>query len=166
MITQQAVEPDAAALRQAFSGFPCGVAAIAADVAGERSVLVASSFTVGVSLDPPLVMFAVQRTSTTWPTLAGASTLGVSILAEEHEHVTRQLAAKDKSARFDGVEVERSDSGALFLAGAPIRLECTIEDTHAAGDHDIVVLRVRDVASDFGHAPLVWHRSGFTRLTA
>lgn len=158
--------PDVGALRQAFSGFPCGVAALAAVVAGEPTVLVASSFTVGVSQDPPLVMFAVQRTSTTWPVLAGAATIGVSILGEQHEGVTRQLASKDKSARFAGVDTMVSESGAVLLEGAPIWLECTVEHTYPAGDHDIVVLRVGGLMSDFAHTPLVWHRSAFARLSA
>ena len=55
-------------LREAFSHFPSGVVAIAAEVAGTRHGLAASTF-VPVSLDPPLVSFCVQNTSTTWPKL-------------------------------------------------------------------------------------------------
>lgn len=157
---------DPALLRQAFSGFPCGVAALAAVVEGEPTVLVASSFTVGVSQDPPLVMFAVQHSSTTWPTLAGADSIGVSILGERHEGVTRQLASRDKSVRFVGVETTVSDTGSVFLEGAPIWLDCAVEHTYPAGDHDIVVLRVNGLLSDFTHSPLVWHRSAFAKLSA
>jgi flavin reductase (DIM6/NTAB) family NADH-FMN oxidoreductase RutF len=167
MISKYSAEtPDVTALRQAFSGFPCGVAALSAIVDDEPTVLVASSFTVGVSQDPPLVMFAVQHTSTTWPVLAGASAIGVSILGEGHANVTRQLAAKDKSVRFAGVDTMISESGAIFLEGAPIWLECAVEHTYPAGDHDIIVLRVNGLMSDFAHSPLVWHRSAFQTLAA
>jgi flavin reductase (DIM6/NTAB) family NADH-FMN oxidoreductase RutF len=157
---------DPALLRQAFSGFPCGVAALSAVVDDEPTVLVASSFTVGVSQDPPLVMFAVQHTSTTWPALADAPSLGVSILGERHEPVTRQLASRDKSVRFIGVDTMVSDTGSVFLEGAPIWLDCSVEHTYPAGDHDIVVLRVNGLLSDFTHSPLVWHRSSFAKLSA
>jgi flavin reductase (DIM6/NTAB) family NADH-FMN oxidoreductase RutF len=157
---------DPTLLRQAFSGFPCGVAALSAVVDDEPTVLVASSFTVGVSQDPPLVMLAVQHTSTTWPVLAGAPSIGVSILGERHESVTRQLASRDKAVRFVGVETVQSDAGAVFLQGAPIWLDCSVEHTYPAGDHDIVVLRVNGLLSDFQHNPLVWHRSSFARLSA
>ena len=57
-----------ASLREAFGHFPSGVIAIAAEVDGVRVGLAASTF-VPVSLDPPLVSFCVQNTSTTWPKL-------------------------------------------------------------------------------------------------
>lgn len=153
-----------AELRRAFSGFPSGVAAIAAIVDGEPTVLLASSFTVGVSQDPPLVMCAVQHTSTTWPRLATAPLLGVSVLGDSHAPVARQLAAKDSAQRFAGVQTSVTPAGSILLEGAPVRLDCRIEHTYPAGDHDIVVLRVVGLDARFEHSPLVWHRSAFASL--
>jgi flavin reductase (DIM6/NTAB) family NADH-FMN oxidoreductase RutF len=157
---------DTTALRTAFSGFPSGLAAVAAEIAGEPSVLVVSSFTVGVSQDPPLVMFAVQRSSTTWPALAAAPALGVSILGEVHASKTRQLAGSDKAARFVGIATRATARGAILLEQAPIWMECLIEHTYPAGDHDIVVLRVDALRMDFDHRPLIWHRSGVVPLVS
>lgn len=162
MLRPDPAEPGA--LREAFSGFPCGVVAIAAVVGGQPQVLVASSFTVGVSQDPPLVMFAAQHTSSTWPVLAEAPRLGISVLGDAYADRTRQLAAKDRAARLDGITTTTTDTGAVLVHHAPIWLECSVFATHPAGDHDIVVLRVEELAVEFDHAPLVWHRSGFAAL--
>ncbi|CAN5403040.1 hypothetical protein BH09ACT1_BH09ACT1_21120 [soil metagenome] len=92
-------EADTNALRATFGRFPSGVAALAAVIDGEPTVLVASSFTVGVSMDPPMVMFAVQNSSTTWPVLATADHLGVSILADSHSTLVRQLASINRDVQ-------------------------------------------------------------------
>ena len=157
---------DTAALRRAFAGFPSGVAAVAAVVGAEPTVLVASSFTVGVSENPPLVLFAVRKASATWQSLLAAPTLGISILGEQLALSVRQLAGSDSSARLSGIETTAVSSGAVFLDHATIWLECVVNDIHAAGDHDIVVLRVGALKSDDDKSPLIWHRSGFTTLVS
>src|SRR3982751_2763849 len=78
-------------LRKAFGIFPSGVVAVAAQVDGVLVGLAASSFT-SVSLDPPLVSFSIANTSKTWPDLRRAKHLGVTILADRHATVARQLA--------------------------------------------------------------------------
>lgn len=155
---------DTAALRRAFAGFPSGVAVVAALVDGEPAVLVASSFTVGVSEDPPLVLFAVRKASRTWLALRDAPALGVSVLGEQAADQVRQMAAADVAGRLRGVSTATAASGAVLLDSATTWLECEVYDVHAAGDHDIVVLRVRALRHDGDGRPLVWHRSDFARL--
>lgn len=157
---------DSTELRKAFGAFPTGVVALAGMSGPEPTVIVASSFAVGVSQEPPLVMFAVQQSSTTWPILRDLPSLGVSVLGESHTEIIRQLSAKDKTQRFAGVGTTVLPSGALLLDDAPVHFECAIESSHTAGDHEIVVLRVTGLANDHSKQPIVLHRSAFARLGA
>ena len=148
-------------LREAFGHFPSGVVAVAAEIDGVRVGLAASTF-VPVSLEPPLVSFCVQNTSTTWPKLQSARRLGISVLGESHDLAARTLAAKTGD-RFAGLKTLTRD-GAVFVEGTGVWLASAIEQLVPAGDHTIVVLRVHDVTIHPEVTPIVFHRSGFRRL--
>lgn len=151
-------------LREAFGHFPSGVIAIAAEVDGTRVGLAASTF-VPVSLDPPLVSFCVQNTSTTWPRLKDVPFLGISVLGEAHDAAARTLAAKTGD-RFAGLETASSERGAVFVHGTSVWVESAIEQLVPAGDHTIVILRVSNVTIHPDVPPIVFHRSTFRRLGA
>ncbi|MFE2432031.1 flavin reductase family protein [Streptomyces sp. NPDC059373] len=164
MTSVQGFTSDPGEMKRAFSGFPSVVAALSALVHGDPTVMVVSSFAVGVSYNPPMVSFAAQHTSTTWPVLSRARAIGVSILGEGHTGKARQLASRSKEARFAGLGTVEAESGAIFLKGAPVVLECTVEHSYPAGDHDIIVLRVLAMMTDDERNPLVWHRQTLKML--
>jgi flavin reductase (DIM6/NTAB) family NADH-FMN oxidoreductase RutF len=149
-------------LRRVFGAFPSGVTAIAAVVDGQPTGLAASSFT-SVSLDPPLVSVCLAHSSTTWPLLRRARRLGVSVLSNEQESAGRQLSATGAD-RFAELDWRATGDGAVLLDGAAAWLDCTIEASYPAGDHDIVLLRVHDLDADHAVSPLVFHASRFRRL--
>lgn len=157
---------DTLQLRDAFARFPSGVAAISALHGGLPQVIVASSFTVGVSLDPPLAGFFVQKTSSTWGLLADVPRLGVSILGSEHGAVCKQLASSDKTGRFRDVATRFTEQGAVQILGAPVWFDCSVYAVQSAGDHLAVQLLIEDFSIDTNVAPLVYHRSRFTQLAA
>jgi flavin reductase (DIM6/NTAB) family NADH-FMN oxidoreductase RutF len=155
--TVQGLEPGR--LRAAFGTFPSGVVAVAAWVEGRIVGLAASSFT-SVSLDPPLVSFSIGNLSRTWAVLRRAAHVGVTVLADHHGAVARQLAGP-ADTRFDGLEVTLDDSGAVTLADGIAWFDTTIDRAVEAGDHTIVLLRLHAVAHADHTLPLVFHRSRF-----
>jgi len=155
--TNQDLDP--VRLRQAFGIFPSGVVAVATQVDGHLVGLAASSFT-SVSLDPPLVSFSIANASKTWPDLRRAAHLGVTILADRHGELARQLAGPPEH-RFSGVEVLLSEHGAVTLPDGLAQFDTTIYREVEAGDHTIVLLRLHAVRHADHSLPLVFHRSAF-----
>lgn len=153
------------ALREVFGGFPSGVAAICAEITGEPIGFVVSSLSVGVSLSPPLISFAVQKSSTTWPKLLSAPSLGVSVLAENQQVICSQLGGKSDT-RFAGIDLRRSETKSLFVEGAAVFLDCQIFNNIGAGDHDLVLLEVTAARLVSEKMPLVFHSSQFSKVTA
>jgi flavin reductase (DIM6/NTAB) family NADH-FMN oxidoreductase RutF len=157
-------QADTEHLKQVFSYFPSGVVAVLALIDGEPRGIVASAFTVGVSMEPPLVSCAVQNTSRTWPVLKRADTIGISVLAEDQGALCRQLASPDRRARFEHVPLRDTGSSALFISGAPVWFECTLAGEFPAGDHVVALLEVHGLGADPGLNPLVFHGSSFRQL--
>lgn len=149
-------------LRQAFSMFPSGVTAVCALLDGAPVALVASSFT-PVSLEPPLVSLCIAHSSTTWPVLRRSGGLGISVLSAGHSGIVRSMSAKEGD-RFSGVEWEAGDGGAVFVHGSTLWLNCEVEREIRAGDHDIVVFRVRWLRPYPETAPMIFHASKLREL--
>jgi flavin reductase (DIM6/NTAB) family NADH-FMN oxidoreductase RutF len=162
MITAVDDQFDQALLRQAFSCFPSGVTAFCGLLDGVAEGMAASSFT-SVSLEPPLVSVCVANTSATWPKLATLERLGLSVLAGDHVPIARALASKNGD-RFGDVDWVATDTGAVFVHGATLWLECAPYKRVEAGDHEIVVLRIVSLAMYPDVAPMVFHRSNFREL--
>ncbi|WP_083849777.1 flavin reductase family protein [Rhodococcus sp. JVH1] len=156
---------DPALIRETFGRFPSGVVVVATEHNLQKHALVASSFMVGVSLDPCLVAVAVQRSSKTWPLVRSGKTLGVSVFSRGQGPLTRQFAGKNRAARFDEVAVEVADSGAVFIEDAALWLECVVHDEVEAGDHWMILLETTKMGFS-GEDPLVWHRAQFRDLVA
>ena len=158
--TNQDLDP--ARLREAFGAFPSGVVAVAAEVEGSLVGMAASSFT-SVSLEPALVSFSVANTSQTWSSLRRARHLGLTVLADHQDAVCRQLAGSVER-RFQGLEVSITRDGAATLDEGLAMFDCSIYREVEAGDHTLVLLRLHAVEDLGGVSPLVFHRSGFSRI--
>ena len=85
---------DEAKFRQVLGHYPTGVVVVTAMPAdGEPAGLAIGSFT-SVSLDPPLVAFFPDKSSSSWPRIESAGTFCVNILGEDQEDVCRVFAMK------------------------------------------------------------------------
>ncbi|MCM6772614.1 flavin reductase family protein [Nocardia sp. CDC159] len=156
------IPADGAGLRRAFAAFPSGVVAVCAEIEGAAHGLAVSTF-VPVSLDPPLVSFCVQNGSGTWPRLADASHLGLSLLGLDQEGAARSLGSRTGD-RFSGLRLHRGTGHALFVDGASAWIEGSVQTQVPAGDHRVVILRIHRLATRADIDPLVFHGSRFRRL--
>jgi flavin reductase (DIM6/NTAB) family NADH-FMN oxidoreductase RutF len=161
-MTAATVPFQAATLRHVFAAFPTGVTVLASRIQTEHVGMAVNSFT-SVSLDPTLVSVCVAAQSRTWPKLRRAPRIGISVLAEVHEHASRALSARDGD-RFAGLTWRQANQNALLLQGAAAWLDCSVEREIEAGDHTIALLRVHDLGSDTAVAPLVFHASRYRTL--
>jgi flavin reductase (DIM6/NTAB) family NADH-FMN oxidoreductase RutF/DNA-binding IclR family transcriptional regulator len=150
-------------LRDVLGHYPTGVTVITAiDDEGSPCGMAVGSFT-SVSLDPPLIAFLPAQTSTTFPRIRTAASFCVNILASDQEDVCRTFATPglDKFANLDWSPCR---SGAPVLRQALAWLDCTTETIHQAGDHFIVVGRVRELSVERAERPLIFHRGGYGSL--
>jgi 3-hydroxy-9,10-secoandrosta-1,3,5(10)-triene-9,17-dione monooxygenase reductase component len=153
---------DAARYRQVLGHFATGVTVVTTATDGVPAGLAVNSFT-SVSLEPPLVAFCVARTSSTWPQIRAVGSFCVNVLAEDQENLCRVFATSGAD-KFRGVGWRTTESGAPILAGALAWIDCSVEAEHAAGDHFIVVGRVRELGVAREGRPLVFYRGGYGRF--
>jgi flavin reductase (DIM6/NTAB) family NADH-FMN oxidoreductase RutF len=163
--TEGAAAPsvDPRRFRDVMAQVPTSVCVIAAAHADGPAGLSVGSF-VSVSLDPPLVGVFVASTSTSWPRVEEAGSFCISVLADDHEHVSRRFAVSGGD-KFAGLDWGRSPGGAPMLPGAVAWVDCDLEATYPAGDHVLVLGRVLDLDAGPEAAPLVFHRGGYSRLS-
>lgn len=135
---------DATDAREICRVVPTAVAAVAALTNGEPTLMLLSSFTAGVSFDPPMCSIAVQRSSSTWPMIEDLPALGISLLGTEHQDKIEQLGSRFRGSRLDGIEWVARPSGAVLLKHAPLWIEAKVMHKYPAGDHLIVVMKMQN----------------------
>jgi flavin reductase (DIM6/NTAB) family NADH-FMN oxidoreductase RutF len=153
---------DTARFRQVLGHFATGVTVVTTAEKGVPVGLSVNSFT-SVSLEPPLVAFCVAVTSTTWPRIRTVGSFCVNILSEDQEDLCRVFAMRG-TEKFRGVGWRPAESGAPIIAGTLAWLDCTVAAEHDAGDHVIVVGRVRELGVAHEGRPLVFYRGGYGRF--
>lgn len=155
---------DTSRFRQVLGHFCTGIVVVTASDENGPVGLTCQSFC-SVSLDPPLVLFCPARSSTSWPRIKAVGHFCANILAEDQEDVSRVFATRGAD-KFAGVGWKTGTSGAPMLNGVLAHVDCTLEEAHDGGDHDIAIGRVVDLAMDHEGRPLLFFRGGYGRFEA
>jgi flavin reductase (DIM6/NTAB) family NADH-FMN oxidoreductase RutF len=150
--------------REVLGHYPTGVAIVTAVLDGGQPIgMVVGSFT-AVSLDPPLVAFLPDRSSSTYARLRGVSQFVVNVLSAEQEDLCRVFSSKRIVDKWESVSWSPTTSGVPLLDGAVAWIECDSEATYEAGDHDIVIGRVKNLEVANPALPLLFFQGGYGRF--
>lgn len=144
------------------------VVVISPRVCDEPQFMTATAFT-PVSLDPPLVLFCVHKTNDTHRLLHLDSYVGLSLLSDDQEELSRRFSSKgaDRYAVGD-VELLFGPRETSVLAGSCAVMEVRVSEKHNAGDHSIFVGEVVWATVEAGSVkfPLVYHSGRYAAIAA
>lgn len=152
-----------AEFRQALSQFATGVAVITArGQDGEDIGLTINSFS-SVSLDPPLILFSIDRRALSLPALEAAEGYAVNVLSRDQEQLSNQFA-RPLANKWDGIKHTLGDAKIPLLHGVLAHFECLPYAQHDGGDHVIFVGRVTRFVAPNDAAPLLFFRGRYHGL--
>ena len=147
--------------RRTLGHFASGVTIVTGSHGGGQVGLTCQSF-FAVSLDPPLVAFSPAKTSHSYPRIRAAGAFCVNILAEAQQDLGR-VFSRSGADKWADVRWTAGVTGSPILDGVLAWVDCDLEAEHEAGDHWLVLGRVRALQGS-DHRPLVYFRSAFERL--
>lgn len=139
--------------RQALGSFATGVT-IVTTLNGEPIGVTANSFN-SVSLDPPLVLWSLARSSGSMEAFRTSGHFAVHILGAHQEELSARFA-RPGTNKFEGMDWRSGVAGSPVLADYLALFECRTVECYDGGDHVIFVGQVdnferRDVP------PLLFH---------
>lgn len=150
---------DARALRDAFGSFLTGVTVVTThNEDGAPIGFTANSFT-SVSLDPPLLLVCLAKTSRNYAVLTEAKGFGVNILAEGQKDVSNTFA-RPVEDRFAAVEWKKGPHGSPVFADVAAWFDCAMHELIDAGDHVVLIGRV-EAFENSGKTGLGYARGGY-----
>jgi flavin reductase (DIM6/NTAB) family NADH-FMN oxidoreductase RutF/alpha-beta hydrolase superfamily lysophospholipase len=151
-------------LRDALGCFGTGVTVVTTlDAEGQPIGLTANSFT-SVSLDPPLILFSLAKSSGSLGLFRDAGRFAVNVLHIGQQPVANSFARRD-APRFEGVQWEiRVEGGSPILTGALASFDCRTFAVHEGGDHLIFIGQVEHAWFEPHRDPLLYFRGKYRRL--
>lgn len=160
--TENPIDFDTRAFRRALGNFATGVTVItAAGLCGRKVGVTANSFN-SVSLEPALILWSIDKRSTSHEVFEEASHFAVNILAADQIDLSNNFA-RPKEDRFAGADYELGAGGAPLLTDCSARFQCEKYQQLDGGDHWILVGKV--VAfDDFGRSPLLYHQGAYSMV--
>lgn len=132
----------ARAFRQSLGQFATGVAIVTAHADGQSVGVTVNSFS-SVSLNPPLVLWSIGKTSQSYPVFAQAQHFAVHVLTADQMELAGRFA-RSGPQKFAGLRSKSGLGKAPLLDDCAAVFECTREARHDAGDHTILVGRVEN----------------------
>ena len=148
--------------RAALSRFPSGVTVVTTrDSSGRLHGITVSAFC-SVSLDPPLVLVCIEKSTGSHYALSERGAFVVNILAKDQQHTSEHFASPD-SDKFSDFRHRTGIDGLPVLEDVAVNLECRLYQAHDAGDHTVFMGLVEKVTVHDAE-PLVYFHGEYSSI--
>ncbi len=154
---------DVRQFRNALGCFATGITVVTSvGLDGELLGFTANSFN-SVSLDPPLVLFSLDRGAYSLKAFEAAGVFAINILREDQQAISAAFA-RALANKWDGVRTEAWETGSPILLDALANFDCETTSMHDGGDHVIFVGRVLRLRAVADARPLLYFRGAYRQL--
>ena len=169
----RAAQPDAAAklaetgrlMRDVMGHFATGVSVVTARDEGGAAVGTTANAISSVSLDPPLLLACLARSSETLTAIRSQRRFAVNVLAAGQRHHSDRFAKKGAAVRAHEVDFDDHDLGVPVLPDSLATVVCEVEAIYPAGDHEIVVGHAHHLEHrEPGAKPLLFYRGTYSEI--
>ncbi len=164
------MEFDSGRFRQVMGRFATGVTVVTTLADGGPQGITVNALS-SVSLEPPLIMVALDRRRFITPMVREHGRYAVNVLGEGQQALSdcfAHAAVKPGREDFCGAAWHAGTTGLPLLDGAIATLECTVIETFSAGDHDLFIGRVDSLddggAADATVGPLLYFRRRYLHI--
>ncbi len=160
---------DSRAYRDWCGRFATGITVVAMRDGDQAHGMTVNAFT-SVSLDPPLLLFCVDKSASVYDALERADAFTVNILSEDQRELAQFFARHGREDEADadamgGFPYSDSQTGSPILDGTLGWADCRVWGKTEAGDHTVVIGEVVDMdLSQPDRAPLLFFASGYRLL--
>jgi flavin reductase (DIM6/NTAB) family NADH-FMN oxidoreductase RutF len=152
---------DQNAFRDVAGHFATGVTVITS-TDGETPAGTTASAVASLSMDPPMMLICLNRSSATHDIVADSRVFGVNILAQNQADIAMQFARKGTD-KFAGVDWSEAEGKVPWIDGALASIACRVVDTAVGGTHTVFMGEVM-AAEAFPGEPLTYYRGSFGKI--
>lgn len=137
--------------------FATGITIVTTDYQGKKYGFTANSFT-SVSLDPPLVLFCLNKDSEGCEEFKASECFAINMLSSEQAELSNRFAnSKLKpNERFEGLNTSTAQTGAPLLENTLGWFDCKLFQHYEAGDHIIFIGEVVDMHRSESEEPILY----------
>ncbi len=161
MHTQRAF--DTKDFRNALGMFATGVTIVTARAEDGTAVGVTANSFNSVSMQPPLVLWSLAKTSRNLSVFSGKQHWNVHILSNEQETLSNRFARSGED-KFAGLELDPGTTDAPLIQHCSARFQCRTMFQYEGGDHIIFVGEVIDY-NRTERPPLLYVTGGYALAT-
>jgi 3-hydroxy-9,10-secoandrosta-1,3,5(10)-triene-9,17-dione monooxygenase reductase component len=153
--------------REVMGHFATGISVVTT-LEGDRPQGITVNAFSSVSLEPALVMVALDRRRFITPMVRRAGRYAVNVLGGDQQALSDCFAHAPVSPGredFCGASWHSGPTGLPLIDGSIATLECTVVETFGAGDHDLFIGRVDSLEQHReGVPPLLYYRRRYLRI--
>ena len=154
-------------LRNAFGSFATGIAIVTANSSQRGSFGITINSLSSLSLEPPLLLWSLQKNSECLNDFINCDYFGINILNSQQKNISTMLATQGSHKLSDYSEIgwyTSTKTGCPLIENCLGYFECSLSEQHDGGDHIIIIGKVEAFNCCEEGAPLIFYNGSYCAL--